>query len=86
MAILGSLGALGCQKVTLGRQAAVVHFHRLLTAGRMQLDETMLSELLIELAECDVALHKSTQGRIELERFLLNVTEIGQRYAHAKAS
>ena len=84
-------GAMGALDQVMGEnnlepEDAVVHFHRLLTAGRMQLDETMLSELLIELAECDVALHKSTQGRIELERFLLNVAEIGQRYAHAKAS
>jgi hypothetical protein len=31
-------------------------------------------------------LHKSTQGRIELERFLLKAAKIGQRYAQAKAS
>ena len=84
-------GAMGALDQVMGEnnlepEDAVIHFHRLLTAGRMQLDETMLSELLIKLAECDVALHKSTQGRIELERFLLNVAEIGQRYAHAKAS
>jgi DNA polymerase III delta prime subunit len=84
-------GAMGALDQVMGEnnlepEDAVIHFHRLLTAGRMQLDEGMLSELLIELAECDVALHKSTQGRIELERFLLNVAEIGQRYAHAKAS
>ena len=51
----------------------------------MQLEEHLLTELLVELAKCDVALHKSTQGRIELERFLLNAAEIGQRHAQAKA-
>ena len=52
----------------------------------MQLEEQMLTELLVELAHCDVVLHKTTQGRIELERFLIKVAKIGQRFAHAKAS
>ena len=84
-------GAMGTLDQAMGEnnlepEDIVIHFHRLLTAGRMQLDEAMLAELLVELAECDVALHKSTQGRIELERFLLKAAKIGQRYAQAKAS
>ena len=84
-------GAMGALDLVMGEnnlepEDVVVHFHRLLTAGRMQLEEHMLTELLVELAECDVALHKTTQGRIELERFLLKVAKIGERHAHAKAS
>jgi len=84
-------GAMGSLDLVMGEnnlepEDVVVHFHRLLTAGRMQLEEHMLTELLVELAECDVALHKTTQGRIELERFLLKVAKIGERHAHAKAS
>ena len=82
-------GAMGALDQVMGEnnlepEDVVIHFHRLLTAGRMQLEEHLLTELLVELAKCDVALHKSTQGRIELERFLLNAAEIGQRYAQAK--
>lgn len=84
-------GAMGALDLVMGEnnlepEDVVVHFHRLLTAGRMQLEEHMLTELLVELAECDVALHKTTQGRIELERFLLKVAKIGERHAQAKAS
>ena len=83
-------GAMGALDQVMGEnnlepEDVVIHFHRLLTAGRMQLEEHLLTELLVELAKCDVALHKSTQGRIELERFLLNAAEIGQRHAQAKA-
>lgn len=83
----GAMGALDqvMGENNLGPEDVVIHFHRLLTAGRMQLEEHLLTELLVELAKCDVALHKSTQGRIELERFLLNAAEIGQRHAQAKA-
>ena len=72
-------------RTTWSLKMSLATFHRLLTTGRMQLEEQMLTELLVELAHCDVALHKTTQGRIELERFLLNVAKIGQRFANAKA-
>lgn len=84
-------GAMGSLDQVMGEnnlepEDVVIHFHRLLTAGRMQLEEHMLAELLVELADCDVALHKTTQGRIELERFLLKVAQISERHAQAKAS
>ena len=84
----GAMGALdqAMAENNLEPEDVVGHFHRLLTTGRMQLEEQMLTELLVELAQCDVVLHKTTQGRIELERFLLNVAKIGQRFANAKAS
>jgi hypothetical protein len=46
----------------------------------------MLSEILVALSACDVALHRSMQGRIELERFLFQIADIGQRMNAAKAS
>ncbi len=84
----GAMGSLdqAMAENNLEPEDVVGHFHRLLTTGRMQLEEQMLTELLVELAHCDVVLHKTTQGRIELERFLLNVAKIGQRFANAKAS
>ena len=64
----------------------VEQFHLLLTEGRLHLDENILSEILVALSACDVALHRSMQGRIELERFLFQVADIGQRMNAAKAS
>jgi hypothetical protein len=64
----------------------VEQFHLLLTEGRLHLDENILSEILVALSACDVALHRSMQGRIDLERFLFQVADIGQRMTAAKAS
>ena len=64
----------------------VVNFHHVLTEGRLHLSEDVLAEILLCLSVCDVALHRSMQGRIELERFLFQVAEIGQRMEIAKAS
>jgi len=64
----------------------VVNFHHVLTEGRLHLGEEVLAEILLSLSACDVALHRSMQGRIELERFLFEVAEIGQRMEIAKAS
>ena len=64
----------------------VEQFHLLLTEGRLHLDEHVLSEILQALSACDVALHRSLQGRIEIERFLFQVAAIGERMNAAKAS
>ncbi|MCH1422852.1 MAG: AAA family ATPase [Candidatus Poseidoniaceae archaeon] len=64
----------------------VEQLHLLLTEGRLHLPEDMLSEILVALSACDVALHRSMQGRIELERFLFQVSDIGKRMNAAKAS
>ena len=64
----------------------VTHFHRILTEGRLHLPEPILAETLVALSACDVGLNRSMQGRIELERFLFQVAEIGQRMDIAKAS
>ncbi len=64
----------------------VEQFHLLLTEGRLHLEEHILSEILQALAVCDVAMHRSLQGRIELEQFLFRVAAIGERMNAAKAS
>ncbi|MBT7262710.1 MAG: hypothetical protein HN883_02220, partial [Euryarchaeota archaeon] len=71
---------------SLEAEDIVTHFHHVLTEGRLHLSEEVLSEILLSLSVCDVALHRSMQGRIELERFLFQVAEIGQRMDIAKAS
>ncbi len=70
----------------LESEDVVTHFHRILTEGRLHLSEPILAEILVALSACDVALNRSMQGRIELERFLFQVAEIGQRMDIAKAS
>jgi len=62
----------------LEAEDVVHHIHRLLTAGRLLLDETMLCELLGALADCDVKLQTSMHGRVQLEEFLHRVKEISQ--------
>jgi hypothetical protein len=71
---------------SLEAEEIVTNFHHVLTEGRLHLDEEVLAEILLALSACDVALHRSMQGRIELERFLFQVAEIGQRMEIAKAS
>ena len=74
----GSLGALDqlMSEHALEAEDVVLHIHRLLTTGRLLLDETILCELLDALAECDVKLQASMHGRIQLEEFLHRVKEI----------
>ncbi|MDP6864544.1 MAG: AAA family ATPase [Candidatus Poseidoniaceae archaeon] len=74
-------GALGTLDELMNEHALeaddiVVHMHRLLTTGRLLLDEEMLCDLLASLAECDVKLQRSNHGRIQLEEFLYQVGEI----------
>ena len=71
---------------SLEAEDIVVNFHHVLTEGRFHLSEDVLAEILLALSACDVALHRSMQGRIELEQFLFQVAEIGQRMNVAKAS
>ena len=74
-------GALGTLDQVMNEHAlegddVVHHIHRLLTTGRLLLDESMLCELLNALAECDVKLQTSMHGRVQLEEFLHRVKEI----------
>ena len=60
----------------LEAEDVVSHIHRLLTTGRLLLDESVLCELLNALASCDVKLQTSMHGRVQLEEFLHKVKEI----------
>ena len=51
----------------------VNQFHKLLTEGRMNLDDALLAKIMISLAKCEVSVFRTSQPRIELERFLLDV-------------
>ena len=57
----------------------VSQFHKLLTEGRMNLDDELLSKIMISLAHCEVSVLKTSQPRIELERFLLDVAAYSAR-------
>ena len=74
-------GALGTLDQVMSEHAlegddVVHHIHRLLTTGRLLLDESMLCDLLNALADCDVKLQTSMHGRVQLEEFLHRVKEI----------
>ena len=74
----GALGALDelMNEHALEAEDVVMHLHRLLTTGRLLLDENMLCDLLEALADCDVKLQTSMHGRVQLEEFLRRVKDI----------
>ena len=77
----GAMGQLDelMTKYNFEAEEVVEHFYSLLTASRLHLDEAVLSQLLIALAECDVSLKNTVVGRIQLELFLHQVAEIGSK-------
>ena len=76
----GALGQLDqvMNEHALDAEDVVLHIHKLLTTGRLLLEENMLCQLLDALAKCDVRIQTSTFGRIQLEEFLHQVKEISQ--------
>ena len=74
----GALGALDqlMNEHALEAEDVVMHMHRLLTTGRLLLEESMLCDLLEALADCDVRLQTSMHGRVQLEEFLHRVKDI----------
>jgi len=78
----GALGALDqlMNEHALEADDVVNHLHRLLTTGRLLLDEDVLQEILVALSECDVKLQRSMHGRIQLEEFLHTVKEIASSH------
>ncbi len=74
----GALGYLDqvMNEHSLDAEDVVLHIHKLLTTGRLLLEENMLCRLLDALSKCDVKLQSSTYGRIQLEEFLHQVKEI----------
>lgn len=79
----GALGALDqvMDEHALEADDVTSHIHRLLTTGRLLLEETMLCELLDALAQCDVKIQTSMHGRVQLEEFLHRVKEISASQA-----
>ena len=76
----GAMGLLDqiMDKQNLEAEDIVKHLHILLTEGRMNVDEKLLSEIMISLAKCEVSVFKTAQPRVVLERFLLDVAQISQ--------
>ena len=74
----GALGQLDqvMNEHALDAEDVVLHIHKLLTTGRLLLEENMLCQLLDALAKCDVRIQTSTFGRLHLEEFLHQVKEI----------
>ena len=64
---------------SLEAEDVVKHLHKLLTEGRLHLMDNDLSKLIISLAKCEVAIQKTSQPRIELEKFMMNVAEISSQ-------
>lgn len=79
----GAMGILDkvMQKQNLEAEDIVKHTHKLLTEGRLNFDQNILCEILQVLAECEIALLKTSQPRVELEKFLINVSTICGSYA-----
>ena len=77
----GAMGVLDqiMDKQSLEAEDIVKHLHKLLTEGRLHLMDNDLSKLIICLAKCEVAIQKTSQPRIELEKFMMNVAEISNQ-------
>ena len=77
----GAMGVLDqiMDKQSLEAEDIVKHLHKLLTEGRLHLMDNDLSKLIISLAKCEVAIQKTSQPRIELEKFMMNVAEISNQ-------
>ena len=76
----GALGQLDqvMNEHALDAEDVIFHIHKLLTTGRLLLEENMLCDLLDALATCDVKLQRSMYGRIQLEELLHQVKEIAE--------
>ena len=77
----GAMGVLDqiMDKQSLEAEDIVKHLHKLLPEGRLHLMDQDLSKLIISLAKCEVAIQKTSQPRIELEKFMMNVADISTR-------
>ena len=77
----GAMGVLDqiMDKQSLEAEDIVKHLHKLMTEGRLHLPDAELSKLIISLAKCEVAIQKTSQPRIELEKFLIDVAEISKQ-------
>lgn len=81
-------GAMGHLDELMGEHAMAAEdiidqIHQLLTKGRLLLPEGALSELLDSLAKCDSCIPRSMQPRVQIEKMLHEVADIGKRWALA---
>ena len=81
-------GAMGHLDELMGEHAMAAEdildqIHHLLTRGRLLLPEGALTELLDSLARCDSCLPRSMHPRIQIEKMLHEVSDIGRRWALA---
>ena len=53
--------------------------HQVLTGGRLNLPEEQLNAVLGAIADCDVRLRRSSQGRIQIEQMLHAFAAIRQQ-------
>ena len=77
----GAMGVLDqiMDKQSLEAEDIVKHLHKLMTEGRIHLKDIELSKLIISLAKCEVAIQKTSQPRIELEKFFIDVAELSKQ-------
>ena len=71
----GAMGLLDqlMDKQNFEAEDIVNHFHKLITEGRMNLNDELLSKVMASLAKCEVSVHKTSQPRIELELSLIHI-------------
>ena len=77
-------GALGIYDEIISQQSleaedVVEQAHQVLTGGRLNLPEDQLTKALSALADCDVRLRRSSQGRIQVEQMLHAFAAIQQQ-------
>jgi len=68
----GAMGILDQLMMEHGLEAhdVIEHIHRLLTGGRLLLPESLLANMLEQVAKCDIRLQRTAHGRIQIEELL----------------
>jgi DNA polymerase III delta prime subunit len=70
-------------KHALAAEDVIDQIHQLLIRGRLLLPEGALAELLDVLARCDASVPRSMHHRIQIEKLLHEISEIGKKWALA---
>ena len=74
-------GAMGIYDKIINSQSleaedVVEQAHQVLTSGRLNLEESTLNAALQAIAGCDMRLRRSSQGRIQIEHMLFDISNI----------
>ena len=74
-------GAMGIYDKIISSQSlepedVVEQAHQVLTSGRLNLEEPILTAALQAIAGCDMRLRRSAQGRIQIEHMLFDIANI----------